>query len=265
MVRLLLVLFLTITPEILSQSGWIITERTTGMTGADSYETTLYIQDNRIRSEENSYSVILDLNIWQITILDPSREGYWQGSPGEYLDYMKEYALSYIKEEIALADDNDRPYLEALYEDLKMEVNTGTDAISFLGELPVEIIMNGENSRILGHPVRRFDVFADGARVEEIWLARDIKFEDSYDYKKFRSFTDAMSWGQIFQDHRSSEQYIHLMKQGIPMKTIETGENGTLNVTEVISIQKTEIPPSIFTVPRNYRKMDFPGMDSGLF
>jgi hypothetical protein len=262
--KLLFLFFYLMSPLLYSQAGWVITEMTTGEGTDDGIESILYIKDNKIKSVEQQQAFIIDLSRWQLTILDRHNEGYWKGTPGEYLGFVREFALGYLKEELNRADENDRPYLEAIYQDLMLDINLGNDVISFIGDLPVEIIMTDEYDRILGYNVNRFNVYADGIRVEEIWLTRDITLEGSYDYAKFRAFTDEMSWGNIFQDYRSSETYIHLQKQGLPLKTISRNENGTNSITHVVSIEKTDIPDSFFQVPPDYQPMDFP-YPEGLF
>jgi hypothetical protein len=125
----------------LARPGWVITELISEPGIDHGQENTLYIQDNRIKSVEGEHQFIFDLNSWQLTLILPSLKGYWNGSPSEFMEQSAEIALEYLKEEIMLANDNDRPYLESLYEDLKMEVGQGTAGVSFIGQLPVEIVM----------------------------------------------------------------------------------------------------------------------------
>jgi hypothetical protein len=98
--------------------------------------------------------------------------------------------------------------------------------------------------------------------VEELWLTPRIKPGDVYDYEKFRAFSDEMTWGQIFQDYRSSEQYIHLLKQGLPLKTFEFDMEGLVSVTEAIRIENTDIPRNTFQIPPGYKPVTL--RESGL-
>jgi hypothetical protein len=263
---LLSLIFLSLTAALYSQAGWIITEQTGETTDGKGLESTLYFKDNKIRSAEINQTLIIDLNAWQLTFLYPENQGYWSGTPLEYISSFNEYALKFLEQEIQRADNDDRPYLEAIYEDLKMDIQSaGSDIISFIGELPVEVIMTNESGRILGYPVNRFLIYVDGILVEELWLTREISLKGVYDYHKFRKFTDEMSWGRIFQDYRSSEQYIHLLGQGLPLKTIEWPGNGKSLVTTVISIQKAEIPDSLFRIPPDFKPVSLPEPDAGLF
>lgn len=246
----------------LAQPGWVITERISGPGIGDNQESILYIRDNRIKSVEGEHQFIFDLDRWQLTLLLPSMEGFWRGTPAQFLEQTAAIVIEYIKEEILLADENDKAYLEALYEDLKMEINRGNAGVSFIGELPLEIVMTGERDIILGYPVNQYIVYMDGFRVEELWLTPGIKLGDQYEFEKFRAFSDEMTWGQIFQDYRSSQQYIHLLKQGLPLKTVEFGPEGIISITEATGVEYTDIPENTFGVPGGYKPVEL--AESGL-
>jgi hypothetical protein len=255
-------LFLMTGSYSLARPGWVITERISGPGIDYAQESTIYIKDNRIKSVEGEHQFIFDLNNWQLTLILPSLQGYWSGSPSKFLEQTAEIALEYLKEGIMQADENDKPYLESLYEDLKMEIGQGTAGVSFIGQLPVEIVMTGRQDIILGYPVNQYFVYSDGTRVEELWLTPRIRLGDVYDYEKFRAFSDEMTWGQIFQDYRSSEQYIHLLKHGLPLKTFEFDLEGLVSVTEAIRIENTDIPGNTFQVPPGYKPVTL--RESGL-
>lgn len=126
--------------------------------------------------------------------------------------------------------------------------------------------MTDEIDRILGYRANRYLVFVDDKRIEEIWFTRDISLENEYNYGDFRSFVDKMSWGSMFQDHRSTERYVHLMKTGIPLRTVETLQDGSVIVTEVVSIGQQHIPEDDFRPPFHYKPMSLSelGIDPGL-
>ncbi len=265
MIKLILLFLLILPPVSYSNSGWIITERTSGKDTDITLESTLYIKDNMIKSVDQEQQLIFDLNQWKLTVLNTPGENYWDGTPSEYLEEMMAYAIVYLEEEIRHADELNRPYLEALYEDLKMEIKQADAGISFIGELPVDIVMTGARDRMLGYTVDQYVVYVDGIRVEELWLARDISLEEQYDFEKFRAFSDEMTWGLIFQDYRSSRQYIHLLKQGLPLKTIELHEDGSVSVTEATRVEYTEVPEETFMVPAGWQPMPLSESMTGLY
>lgn len=259
---LLSVVFLSLAAGFSAPPDWIITERISGPGFEDPQENTIYIKDNRIKSVEGEYQFIFDLTGWQLTLIIPEIQGYWRGTPSEFLGQSAEIALEYLREEILKADENEKPYLQALYDDIKMETGQGNAGVSFIGQLPVDIVMTGRQDEILGYQVNQYVVYSDGLRVEELWLAPGISLGDAYDYGKFRAFSDEMTWGQIFQDYRSSDQYVHLLKQGLPLKTIEFDMEGPVSTTEAISVKNTDIAADTFQVPPGYKPVSL--RESGL-
>jgi hypothetical protein len=241
-----------------SHAGWVITEHTHGDGPGGMIERTLYIKNNMIKSVGGDQTVIFDLNQWTVTIINPDLNGYWRGAPGEYLDFIKMYTLDYLEEQISISDEEEKEILQALYEDLKMDIKLREGAVSFMVDVPVEIVMTDEVDRLLGYRVNQYIVYVDGSQAEEIWLTRDLDLSEDYNFEKYRSFIDEMSWGSMFQDFRSSETYIHLMKNGLPLKTKARGPDGSISVTEVRSIEKNDIPVTGFQPPSGYKPMSLP-------
>lgn len=236
-------------------AGWVIVEHSREPDHGTVTVDTIYIQGNIIKSVVQELTTIFDLNRWTVTFISNTQKGFWSGSPAEYLDFIKEYALDYLENEIMQADEDERPFLQAMYDDLKIDMQMESDAVSFIGELPVELIMTNQQDRLLGYRVNQFLVYVEGIQVEEIWFTREINPGNEYDFEKFRSFADEMSWGNIIEDYRSSEKYIHLMKSGLPLKTTGEMETGSVIITEVLSVARMNIPETEFLPPPGFRPM----------
>ncbi len=234
-------------------AGWIVVESTKEYGQMETYKSTLFIQKNMIKSVEQDRIIIFDLDQWKLTLISQENKGYWIGTPAEYQELIKKYTLDYLEKEIINADEEEKLFLQALYEDMKLEIKLDSDAITFIGELPVEIVMTDKSERLLGYRVNQFFVYSDGIQVEEVWLTREISLSDEYDFGKFRAFIDDMSLVNFFQDYRSSEKYVHLMKSGLPIRTIRESDNGSISVTDVISAEKITIPGSEFHPPPQYK------------
>lgn len=241
-------------------AGWIIVERTTSG-NSEIAETTLYINKNVIKTEEGNINLIFDLNHSIFTVINQSLKGYWSGTPDEYLDFLKEYTIEYLEEQIRQASDAEKEELIVVYEDLKLDLLQEEDAVSFIGELPVDIVMTDNTEKILGYRANQFIVYVDGTKVEEVWLTSELKLADDYDYEAFRKFVDKMSWGSMFENYRSTENYIHLMKTGVPLRTLEDSEDGTVYITEVVNMEQSEIPVTEFRPPLNFKPMSLSELD----
>lgn len=255
------VIFLLLHAVIEISAGWVIIEVTTSNDTDNIIENTLYIQNNTIKSVDNDHEIIFDLNNWQLTVVNQELGGYWRGTPVKYLEFMKESALKYLEEQMSSAGPDEREILKVLYDDLKLDMSLDSDVVSFTGELPVEIIMTDNQDRMLGYRVNQFRVYVDGLMAEEIWLTRDIKLDDEYDYERFRAFMDEMSWSGLFQNYRSADSYVHLMKTGLPLRTLEETEGGAVSITEVISIERKDIATSEFLPPPHFRHMSLADLE----
>jgi hypothetical protein len=257
-IAVILILLLTVTD---TGAGWVIVEITTHGDADNRIENTLYIQNNIIKSVDNDHEIIFDLNNWQLTIINQSLEGYWRGAPAKYLEFMKTSTINYLEEMMVNADPDEKEILKVLYDDLLLDMGQNGDVVSFVGELPVEIVMTDNQDRLLGYRANQFRVYVDGLMAEEIWLTREIKIDDEYDYQKFRVFIDEMSLGGLFQDYRSADSYVHLMKTGLPLRTLEETDDGTVSITEVISIEKKDIASTLFLPPSAFRRMSLADLE----
>ncbi len=249
---------------LLCRSGWVIVEHTWQAGSDEIFESTLIIQDNRIKSIDDEQILIFDLDQWLLTYVSPLKKGYWTGAPHEYLEFLKEFTLKMLEEELASATRYEKPALQALYDDLKMDLELGNDAVKFIGELPVEIVMTEQADMVAGYRANRYLVYSDGTRVEEVWLTFDVDLGREYDYGEFRAFIDEMSWGSMFADYRSSSEYIHFMKSGLPMRTVEEDQFGSVVVTEVVMVDNRQIPQSDFYPPEGYRSMGLDELAAGI-
>jgi hypothetical protein len=195
-ISLILVLQIIIFAE--GYAGWVIVEVTRGEMFDAPVESTLYIGNNKLRSDNPDHSLIIDLNTWQLTYISPRHNGYWTGPPSRYTDFMQVRILEYIQKQIDAAEEFDKAYLQAIYDDLKFDLEQQDDAVAFVGESHVEIVMTDEADRILGYPVNQFVIYVDRFKVEEVWITRELTISDQYDYGLFRAFIDEMSLGEIF-------------------------------------------------------------------
>ncbi len=264
MTRIIFLAAFIFTAPLLSRSGWVIVEHTRHAGTDEIFESTLLIQENKVKSIDNELVLIFDLDRWLLTYVSPLKKGYWTGTPREYLEFLKKFTLKMLEEEIETATRYERPALQALYDDLKMDLELGDDAVEFIGELPVEIIMTELTDMVAGYRANRYLVYSDGTRVEELWLTPDIDLGREYDYGEFRAFIDEMSWGGMFADYRSSGEYIHLMRSGMPMRTVEEDQFGSLIVTEVVKVENRQIPPSEFDPPKGFSLMELEELAAGL-
>jgi Domain of unknown function (DUF4412) len=105
-------------------------------------------------------------------------------------------------------------------------------------------------------------VYADGKPYQEVWLAKDLTMKADLDLKRLRGLqaklmqaimTDIISRQSVEED----PAYEQLLEQGYPIKIVELGEGGEPeSVTEVVRLDKRDIPDREFQVPEGYRRID---------
>jgi hypothetical protein len=95
-----------------------------------------------------------------------------------------------------------------------------------------------------------------------VWLAKGLTLKADLDLKRLRA-RQAQLMQAIMADIHSRQAveedpvYEQVLEQGYPIKIVELGEGGEPeSVTEVIRIDKRDIPEREFQVPEGYRRID---------
>jgi hypothetical protein len=105
-------------------------------------------------------------------------------------------------------------------------------------------------------------VYADGKPYQEVWVAKGVTVKAELDLKRLRGLQAKLT--QALMTDLPSQQpveedpaYEQLLEQGYPMKIVELGEGGEPeSVTEVVRIEKRDIPEGEFQPPEGYRRID---------
>ena len=102
----------------------------------------------------------------------------------------------------------------------------------------------------------------DGELYEEIWLATDSDLLNQFKSLKplLRKFsTCASTFGTEFTPENSPE-YLQLMERGVEVKSIAYSDGSPEPVTDVVKLEKKDLPEAEFSVPRGYRQITFEEM-----
>lgn len=95
-----------------------------------------------------------------------------------------------------------------------------------------------------------------------MWLAKGLTLKSDLDLKQLRGLQARLT--QVIMPHIFSQQlveddpaYEQLLEQGYPVKIVELGEGGeAASVTEVVRLDKRDIPEREFQIPAGYRRVD---------
>lgn len=242
---ILFILFLWYSP---SFAGWMIHQRSYDSSGEET-KSTVYIQKNRIKTT-NTEVVIYNLDDMTLTIMLPSKKVFYQSFPGLSKQDMEEKGKqmedSFFKdlseEEMAVFQD----YKDKLSESRK---------IGRKKKLKVEVKEFPKKLTILDYQTRRFEIMVDNRLREEQWICSPILIQEEIDLNRFFRFMEQMGSESEMESYTSSKEYMELRRKGYPLKTVEYGPEGKV-VTEVLKIEKKEIPEEEFHIPIFFREVE---------
>lgn len=225
-------------------AGWVEVNR---------YSGTTYISDGKVKNipegESDSWTII-DVNRSTITIVNPEKKSYTEVGVEEFCDSMS----SMMSEMMAGMSPEERAMIEQM---MQMQGKGGERVPN------VKVVKKGGADVMAGQKTTRYSVIADGRPYKDVWLAEDapiMKDTKSFIKKavkmsnKIKSCT-ASTPGMDVADPENSPQYTDLILKGWVMKEVDA-EEGRVE-SEVLKLEKKDIPASEFRVPPGYRKMDF--------
>ena len=123
----------------------------------------------------------------------------------------------------------------------------------------VSISKAGDGETVAGFKTTKYKVMVNGALYEEVWVSDDTALQKDWQplapmMKEFEACTAAMA--EIGSPSpETSPKYQALMEKGLPLKTIryQNGEKDT--VTDVMKIEKNNIPDAEFKTPKGYSEV----------
>jgi hypothetical protein len=252
----------------LASAGWLIEQIEYANLGAEGTRTLQYIAKNRLKTVGDSNTFIMDFAKNLFTATDQENQVYWSGTVDAYIQEVKIFQQA--------ADDLAREQMEAAMKEMppeqrktmegplqqKRNANVSSPSQPPAKRPAVEVKPTAETTTIAGHQATKIMVYADGQPYQEVWLVKGLSLQADLDMKRLRSLQAQLT--QAIMAHISSGQaveedpaYEQLLEQGYPIKIVELGEGGEPeSVTEVVRLDKRDIPEREFQVPEGYRRID---------
>jgi len=242
---LFIVLFLT------SQAfaGWMVESVNRDTNGEETTEI-LYVQKNKMKSVGPEMIMITDLDKNLLYIVNPKPEFkiYWSGTPEEMRKEIEEMTKQMEEAYLKNMSPEQREQYKQYKESMKEKPKEPPTKKKF------EVKKTSEKAIVAGYPTRKYQVWVNGELKEELWISSKIKIKDEIDLNKLEKFKEAMSGPEEEESYESSPEYMALMEQGIPLKSINYSNQGN-SVNEVKKVEKRKIPDSEFKVPKGYKKI----------
>jgi len=123
----------------------------------------------------------------------------------------------------------------------------------------VDVIKDGKGETIAGLKTMKYNVMMDGELFEEVWLTTDASLMKAYKplvpmLQKFNSCIAGME--MEFTPERSAE-YQKLWETGFQLKSVRYASGDPETETDVVEMEKADIPDKEFDVPTGYRQRSF--------
>jgi hypothetical protein len=126
----------------------------------------------------------------------------------------------------------------------------------------VDVRKEGKGETIAGLKTLKYKVMVDDALFEEVWLTTDASIMKAYKplipmLQKFDSCLGEM--GMEYTPERSAE-YQKLWETGFQLKSVRYASGSPETETDVVKMEKANIPDQRFEVPAGYQQRSFTEM-----
>jgi hypothetical protein len=252
----------------MTSAGWMIEQIEYANLGAEGTRTLQYISKNRLKTVGDGNTFIIDFAKNLFIATDEENRVYWSGTVDAYLHEVKafqEAANDLARQQMEEASKDMAPDQRKAVEELLQQMHDANVSPASRPAAPrpvVKVEPTVETSTIAGQAATKMVVYADGKPYQEVWLAKGITLKADLDLKRLRGIqaqlTQAVMAGipnrQAVEEDPAYEQ---ILEQGYPIKVVELGEGGEPeSVTEVVRLEKRDIPEREFQVPERYRRID---------
>jgi hypothetical protein len=249
-------------------AGWVIEQVEYANPGAEGAKTVQYISKHRLKTVGEGNTFIMDFPKNLFTATDEESRVYWSGTVDEYVREVQTFQqaandLARRQMEAALKDmpPEQRKAMEEMLQHMR-GMNPPSTATTAAKRPQVKVERTAETGMMLGHKVSKVLVYADGKPYQELWLAKDVALKSDLDLKRMRELQAKLTQAVMAElpSRQAVEEdpaYEALLEQGYPLKIVELGEQGEPeSVTEVVRLERREIPDKEFHAPEGYRRID---------
>ena len=218
-----------------AEAGWIMQEKEGDQT---------LISKGRLKSSADNISWILDGPSNKVYFIDGHEKTYATGTVEDYCGAT----AALVEQTMKNLPAEQRKTMEQM---MKKDNEEARHTVSVMG--------GGDGGNVAGLKTVKYNVEVDGELYEEIWLATDSDLLNEFKSLKpmLRKFsTCASTFGTEFTPENSPE-YLQLMDHGVEVKSIAYSDGSPEPVTDVVKLEKKDLPEAEFSIPRDYRQITF--------
>jgi hypothetical protein len=251
-----------------ASAGWVVEQIEYANLGAEGTKTLQYVSKNRLKMVGDGNTFIMDFTKNLFIAADQENRVYWSGTVDAYVQEVKifqqaanDLAAAQMEEAMKEMPPDQRKSLEDLLQQMR-SANASSPSQRAAKRPTVKVEPTAETASIAGHSATKFMVFADGKPYQEVWLAKGLTLKADLDMKRLRGLQTQLTQAIMANspDRQAVEEdpaYGRLLEQGFPIKIVELGEGGEPeSVTEVVRLDKRDLPEREFQVPEGYRRIN---------
>ena len=234
-------------------AGWIIYERNFDSESQDKYHYVYYLQEQKLRLEENDFVSIFDLNDNTITFINSSKSIYWKGSVAGYLQELKDAMKAEMTKDLSGRLKEEQEMIRATYEYYMESLEDTLNTIT--GGFKVVLVNTGEKEKIAGANSSQYGLFINKIIKEEVWVSDEIQIKRDMDLMKLNAMLKEMGAelpGVL--SRQVDPKYAQLREKGLMMKTIEYDFESSFT-TEVYKLKKKDLDPQLFLPTKGFKEV----------
>jgi len=223
-------------------AGWIIEEE-----DEDGRKGTVYIQENKLKSEDQDLIIIYDLDNETLSILEPRQKVFWSGKPESFLEEMRKAMTAQMEGMLKTLPPEER-------EAAKKQMQAPEKSAGAEEQVDVVIKRTGRTAVIAGHQTKMYQVWFEGELRQELWIAESVTAAKEFDLNRMAEILGALDGlGEDGFDDLAPP-IIELMTKGYPLKTVDYLGDDEKAITTVTRVVQKKLDRAVFQPPAEFRK-----------
>jgi hypothetical protein len=207
--------------------------------------------------------VVFDVGRGRLWFANPRTRSYWEGTADEFCTSMRSTVASamsevekQMKDQLAKLPPDQRAQVEQMMKQA-LQGQAGQRGAAPAPRVTVE--RTAEQATIAGLPAKRYRVLTDGQPFQDLWLASDAgllqeihagKASDAYARMSACQAGSAGPYAAVAE----SQEYRKLFGEGWPVRIVGYPTGTPQTLTEVVRVERRDVPESEFTPPAGFRK-----------
>jgi hypothetical protein len=244
---LFLFIFLTFATNLLA--GWLIVEKREDKFGNLTMQS-VFIQDQKLRVENQTSSFIFDLENEYVTVIFPKMSVYWSGKP----DSLKTALFNTIETQIVIMiqqmPERDRIEAEADFQKVLNEMKAGVTDSSLPDN--AKLLAIDSSMKIVDYQAEKYLFVLDSITLEEFWITHEVLPYKDLNLVKLNEMMRVFSRPSMLSVYRESKEWLEIISKGLVLRSVIPTTLGKSEM-EVITVRKAEIPIDFFDPPPTYR------------